>query len=77
MMSVGVVNRTSLPIVGALQECSDFELNGYSIIIRVLEVNYLFVKLRHASNGNTLIVKADSSHYTILKNGRQVKDVWP
>ena len=61
----------SIATVSALDECRDLLLNGYSIMIQCLVPDGIFVKLKHRSNGRTLIVRSYPDRY-VVREGKQV-----
>ena len=69
-----LVVRTEMQ-VGALQECSDLEFNGYQRVFFSHSDNLWFIKLRHRSNGRTLIVKWKPDGYCIMEDKLILKSV--
>lgn len=61
--------------IEVLNEISDFLQCGYSIIVKHFSRTGWYLKLRHRTNGNILVVRWCTSCYTINKNGKLVKSV--
>lgn len=72
-MLVGIMKFVSMSEVEALRECLDFIRNGYVDVFSSSNKDWSLWKLRHAYNGNTLIILATHGYYDIKKNGEQVK----
>ncbi len=69
-----LVVRTEMQ-VGALQECSDLEFNGYRQVYFYQSNDLWIMKLRHRSNGRTLIVKWKPDGYKIIEDKLILKSV--
>ena len=69
-----LVVRTKIQ-VGALQECSDLEFNGYRQVYFYHSNDLWIMKLRHRSNGRTLMVKWKPDGYRIIKDKLILKSV--
>lgn len=69
-----LVIRTEMQ-VGALQECSDFEFNGYRQVYFYHSDDLWIMKLHHRSNGRTLIVKWKPDGYKIIEDKLILKSV--
>ena len=66
--------RTKLKyVVLALQECQDLLKCGYMVRFSSYSKDFLFIKLKHQSNGNEIIIKSSALMMSITKNGRVVK----
>ena len=63
----------NIATISALDECRDLLHNGYSIIIQCLVSDGIFVKLKHQSNGRTLIVRSYPDKYEIREGKRVLK----
>lgn len=61
--------------VGALQECSDLEFNGYRQIFFYHSDNLWIMKLHHRTNGRTLVVKWKPDGYQIIEGKLILKSV--
>lgn len=61
--------------IDVLSECIDLRRNGYFVRLQVFNETFWYVKLRHFTNGNEIILKWMPSEWTITKNGRVVKRV--
>lgn len=72
-MLVGIMKFVSMSEVEALRECLDFIRNGYVDVFSSSDKDWSLWKLRHAYNGNILIIHATHNYYNIWKNGEQVK----
>lgn len=66
---------TSKLQVGALKECSDFLVNGYTQVFSYRSDSLWMMKLKHAKNGRTLIVTWKPDGYRITENGLILKAV--
>ena len=69
-----LVVRTEMQ-VGALQECSDLEFNGYRQVYFYHSDDLWIMKLRHRCNGRTLIVKWKPDGYRIIEDKLILKSV--
>lgn len=69
-----LVVRTKMQ-VGALQECSDLEFNGYQRVFFSHSDDLWVIKLHHRSNGRTLIVKWKPDGYRIIEDRIILKSV--
>lgn len=66
--------RTKLKyVVLALQECQDFLQCGYLVRFSSYSDEFLFIKLKHQTNGNEIIIKSSNLMMSITKNGKVVK----
>lgn len=66
--------RTELKyVVLALRECQDFLDNGYLVRFSSYSKDYLFIKLKHQTNGNEIVIKSSTLMMSITKNGKVVK----
>lgn len=66
--------RTKLKyVVLALQECQDFLQCGYLVRFSSYSKDFLFIKLKHQTNGNEIIIKSSNLMMSITKNGKVVK----
>lgn len=66
--------RTKLKyVVLALQECQDFLDNGYLVRFSSYSKDFLFIKLKHQTNGNEIVIKSSTLMMSITKNGKVVK----
>lgn len=72
-MLVGIMKFVSMSEVEALRECLDFIRNGYVDVFSSSNEQWSLWKLRHAYNGNTLVILATHDYYDIKKNGEHVK----
>lgn len=63
----------NIATVSALDECRDLLFNGYSIVIQCLVSDGIFVKLKHRSNGRTIIVRSYPDKYVIREGQRVLK----
>jgi len=61
--------------VEALLECFDFLRNGYVQIIDFCVENQWIIKMRHAKNGNWMVINIKPNEYRINKNGKCQKSV--
>lgn len=68
-----VWSNISLAWVDALRECVDLCQNGYIIVLQSVNRGLWFVKLKHSSNGNVIIIKAYEESFTMIKNGKTIK----
>lgn len=69
-----LVVRTEMQ-VGALQECSDLEFNGYRKVYFYHSDDLWIMKLQHRSNGRTLLVKWKPDGYKIIEDKLILKSV--
>lgn len=69
-----LIVRTEMQ-VGALQECSDLEFNGYRQVYFYHSDDLWIMKLHHRSNGRTLIVKWKPDGYKIIEDKLILKSV--
>lgn len=53
--------------VDAHNECVDLVLNGYEKVFEVNQNAWLFIKLRHHSNGNVITIDSKPACLTIRK----------
>lgn len=53
--------------VDAHNECVDLVLNGYEKVFEVTQSDWLFIKLRHRSNGNVITIDSKPNCMTIRK----------
>lgn len=60
--------------VEAFKECHDLCLNGYVFLFGARDGVNSWVKLRHRSNGRTLMVRIDRDRYSIREGTRLVKE---
>lgn len=61
--------------IGALQECSDFILNGYQQVFFHHSDSLWVMKLKHAKNGRTLMVTWKPDGYRISEDKIILKSV--
>lgn len=66
---------TSRHQVGALNECSDFLLNGYRQVFFHQSEELWLMKLRHHKNGRTLVVTWKPDGYRITEDKIILKSV--
>lgn len=60
--------------VEAFKECTDLCLNGYTLLFGARDGGNLWVKLRHRTNGRTLMMKINRDRYSIREGTRLVKE---
>lgn len=66
--------RTKLKhVVMALHECHDLLQCGYLVRFSSYSKDFLFIKLKHQTNGNEIIIKSSTLMMSITKNGKVVK----
>lgn len=75
MMRVFDSRELSKCQVGALHECSDFVLNGYSVVLSCCQDPKWFIKLRHRRNGRILIIEVSRDRYLIREGKTILKQV--
>lgn len=69
-----VEKRTKLKYeVLALQECQDLLKCGYLVRFSSYYKDFLFIKLKHQTNGNEIIIKSSPLMMSLTKNGKIVK----
>jgi len=61
----------------ALKECQDLRSNGYIIKCQSRLSDGIFIKLRHKSNGRTLVVRAYPDRYEIREGSAILKRQYP
>ena len=66
--------RTELKhVVMALHECRDLLQCGYLVRFSSYSEDFLFIKLKHQTTGNEIIIKSSTLMMSITKNGKVVK----
>lgn len=60
--------------VEAFKECTDLCINGYTILFGAREGADSWVKLRHRTNGRTLMMRINRDRYSIREGTRLVKE---
>lgn len=60
--------------VEAFKECTDLCLNGYTLLFGAREGADSWVKLRHRTNGRTLMMRINRDRYSIREGTRLVKE---
>lgn len=60
--------------VEAFKECHDLCLNGYMLLFGARDDENSWVKLRHRTNGRTLMMRINRDRYCIREGTRLVKE---
>lgn len=57
----------------ALKECQDLRSNGYIVKVQSRLTDGYFIKLRHRSNGRTLVVRSYPDRYEVREGSTVLK----
>lgn len=60
--------------VEAFKECHDLCINGYTLLFGARDGVNSWVKLRHRTNGRTLMMRINRDRYSIREGARLVKE---
>lgn len=60
--------------VEAFKECHDLCLNGYTMLFAAREGVSSWVKLRHCTNGRTLMMRIKRDRYSIREGTKLIKE---
>lgn len=61
----------------ALKECQDLRNNGYIVKVQSRLPDGCFIKLRHRSNGRTLVVRSYPDYYEVREGSSILKKHCP